>query len=84
MKSSKKILILINEHPANSARKLALHSVSESFFLSFSDSVIAFTHSCRFVVLSFKRDIVTSLCRYVVISLLSDVVTLWRCDIVTM
>jgi len=37
MKSSKKILILLNEHPANSARKLALHSVSEgihSFFLS--------------------------------------------------
>ena len=29
MKSSKKILILLNEHPANSARKLALHSVSE-------------------------------------------------------
>ena len=52
MKSSKKILILINEHPANSARKLALHSVSESFFLSFSDSVIAFTHSCLFVVKS--------------------------------
>ena len=74
MKSSKKILFLLNEHPANSGRKLALHSVSEwmhSFILSFSDSVIAFTHSCRFLVKSWYRYIVMSLYRYFV--------TLWHC-----
>ena len=87
MKSSKKILILINEHPANSARKLALHSVSEwmhSFFLSFfqwfSDSIHSFMSFCRFVVKSWYRYIVMSLCRDIVTFWLCDFVALWYCD----